>query len=236
MCFNGGEMHFIRIKQEYLDYLQQKESRIPNQEYGEGRYKPFYILDQLDGGDVLYVTQVTSPKPRHKQLKNSLDFKKIYHPESGKYLGATNLNYMFPIMPEYIEHLSYKDLKQMVTYDYHVERLAMIRKALTKMNLKESCNKLMELKYEHPDSKTARRSLDFKQLETYMVEYKLREVFERDDITVERSIDHSTFLIQTDSQEYEYSEEILKDMYGFIYDMEENLENELELKSDELSL
>lgn len=229
-------MHFIRIKQEYLDYLQQKEPRIPNQEYGEGRYKPFYILDQLDGGDVLYVTQVTSPKPRHKQLKDSLDFKKIYHSESGKYLGATNLNYMFPIMPEYIEHLSYKDLKQIVIKDYNVARLAMIRKSLMKMDLKESCNELMKLKYERPHSSIARRCLDYKQLETYMIEYKLKEVFERDDITVERSIDHSTFLIQTDLQEYEYSEEILKDMYGFIYDMEENLENELNLHNEELSL
>lgn len=218
-------MHYIRIKQEYIDYLKEREGRIPNQDYGEDKYKPFYILDSLNGEDVLYVTQLTSPKPRHFHLKQKLDFKKIYAP-SGRLLGATNLNYMFPVLPEYIEHLSFNDIKEIVKNESKVKNLVLEKKVLDNMNLTNDFKQLYRLKYEKPDTNISKRCLDFKQLEAYMLEFKLQEQFDRNDITVERSEDYSTFFIQTKNETYEYAETILHDMYGFLTDFSENLEFE----------
>lgn len=225
-------MHYIKIKQEYLDFMQHKDQRIPNQAYGIGKYKPFYILSTLDGSDVLYATQLTSPKSRHIAMKENIDFKKIYHPNSGKLLGATNLNYMFPVLPEHIEHLSFSDLKKILRTDDKVRTLAIEKKVLDKMDLSRSCKDVYRLKYAKPESNLAKRCLDFKQLEADMVEYKLQEQFERDDITVERSNDHSTFFIHTPTEIYEYSQTILNDMYGFISDMNDNLVYEESLNTD----
>lgn len=218
-------MHYIRIKDEYIDFMKYKESRVPKQDYGDGKYKPFYILAELEGNDVLYVTQLTSPKERHTYLKDSLDFKKIFHPISGKLLGATNLNYMFPVLPEYIEHLSFNDLKKILNDEEKLKKLSIEKKELNKRQpeIKKSFLEIYKIKYEKPNSKLAIRSLDFKQLEANMLEFKLQKQFDRNDIQVERSNDHSTFFIHTQAEIYEYSESILKDIYGFISDMNDNI-------------
>lgn len=220
-------MHYIRIKQEYIDFMKEKESRIPNQQYGNNKYKPFYILSSLNGDDVLYVTQLTSPKSRHYYMKNNYDFKKIFHPTTGRLLGATNLNYMFPVLPEYIEHLSFSDLKEILQDDKKVSTLAIEKKVLGKLDLKKAFEDLYRIRYEQVDSNIAQRCLDFKMLESYMLEYKLQEQFNRQDIQVERSKDYSTFFIHVDNNIYEYSETILEDIFSFLNDIHENIENEI---------
>lgn len=69
---------YIKIQDDYLDYLKKNaDSRIPNYQYGSKRYKPFFIIAQINP-NIIYVANVTSPKPRHKTLKNSIDFKKYF--------------------------------------------------------------------------------------------------------------------------------------------------------------
>lgn len=65
------------IKNEYLDYLRQYEQRIPLTDYGTRKMKPFFgALFEID--NLIYVTQVSSPKPRHMHMKNSLDFQRSF--------------------------------------------------------------------------------------------------------------------------------------------------------------
>ena len=225
-------MHFIRIKEDYLDYLKQSETRIPNQDYGENRYKPFYILCELShDSEVLYVTQITSPKQRHVAMNNSVDFFKLRDP-NGKFIGATNMNYMFPVLPEYIEHLTFNDIKEIVLEDYKVSRLSYYKKAIEKINLKDKFEKLYTLRYERPDINVSKRCLDFKKLEATMLEFKLREQFYNDNIKVERSEDYSTFFVQTNMKSYVYPDSILSDLYDFLDDMSENLQLEETLKNE----
>lgn len=220
-------MHFIKIKEEYLQYLKKNDVRIPNQDYGENKYKPFYILASINNDeDVFYVTQTTSPKPRHKHMGETTDFKKIYDHQTGKYLGATNLNYMFPVLPEYIEHLSMQDIKDMVGEE-NCKRMNAIKYALGRMELENAYKTLYQLKYNEPENKASKRCLDFKQLEAKMLEYKLREQFYNDTIKVERSSDYSTFLIVTGNNTYEYCESILDNTFQFLEDMSEKIQNEI---------
>lgn len=62
------------INEDYADFLRQNyEERIPKTDYGEDKLKPFFG-ELFRIGDLVYVTQVTSPKPRHFNLKQSIDF------------------------------------------------------------------------------------------------------------------------------------------------------------------
>ena len=88
-------MDICYIDDDYTDYLRQADSRvyISNQ-----NYKRIYagVVFKINGID--YYAPLTSPKPKHKNLKDSLIFIKI---NNGKY-GAIQLNNMIPVPYEKI--------------------------------------------------------------------------------------------------------------------------------------
>lgn len=99
-------MKWITISEQYLNYLREKEKRIPHSNYGKNHFKPFFgVLFEI--GDFVYVTQVSSAKERHKKMKQNLDFYKLYQGKDDKLLAVVNLNYMFPVPKELIENLDY---------------------------------------------------------------------------------------------------------------------------------
>lgn len=149
---------------------------------------------------------------------------------------------MFPVLPEYVTHLSIDDIKNMTCYVKNdLDRLIETQTEIAKINLKESFKKIYQIKSYSPDDNPAlaNRCIDFKQAETVMLEFKLKEQFQREDIKVERSNDYSTFLITTNNDEYIYSDSILNNMYGFLNDISEKIEQENELSvenADELTI
>ena len=55
---------------EFLNYLRNKESRVPRTDYGKEKYKPFFgALFEI--GELVYITQVSHPKERHYKMKSS---------------------------------------------------------------------------------------------------------------------------------------------------------------------
>lgn len=224
-------MQYVRIRDAYIEYLKEYETRIPNQNYGKGHYKPFYILDNLkDDGNVIYVNQLTSPKVRHLRMSENIDFKKLLYPD-GHLSGATNLNYMFPVLPEFIEPVSLHDIKAIVNENKAVNKLAIQRKILEsrKDELQKNMDTIYRLKYEMPDSPLARRCLDYKNLETVMLQYKLQEMFYREDIQVARSQDHATFFVHVSQDTYTYSDNILHDMPNFLLDVCDKMQSNLNI-------
>lgn len=89
------------INKDYLDYLRENyESRIPRTDYGNDKLKPFFG-ELMRVGDLAYVTQVSSAKPRHNKIKANIDFQKIIH--NDVLIAVVNLNYMFPYdKPEHV--------------------------------------------------------------------------------------------------------------------------------------
>ena len=66
-------MNWINVNEDYLDYLRETEGRIPRTDYGTDKYKPFFgILFEV--GDLYYITQVSHPQQRHRNLKQQKDF------------------------------------------------------------------------------------------------------------------------------------------------------------------
>src|SRR5690554_5904147 len=97
-------MKYYDINEQFLSRLRIHESRIPFTNYGANSWKPFFgSLFEVD--ELVYVTNLSSPKPRHYHLKSTLDLVKLYisdEPNPDRLIAVVNLNYMFPVPKKYL--------------------------------------------------------------------------------------------------------------------------------------
>ena len=84
-------LRFYRADVAYCDFLRQSDPCVPYIQ-DEKHARPFVgVLLTVNGLD--YFAPLSSPKPKHKSMKNQVDFMKI---NNGKW-GAINFNNMIPI-------------------------------------------------------------------------------------------------------------------------------------------
>ena len=84
-------LKIVRVDAEYCDYLREFDSKVTYNKY-EKKLRPFIgILFNID--DIEYFAPLSSPKAKHKKMKNSIDFLKLKQGE----LGAVNFNNMIPV-------------------------------------------------------------------------------------------------------------------------------------------
>ena len=84
----------IRINYKYCNYLRMFDNKVP---YNEGikELRPFIgVLIKTKSSE--YFAPLSSPKTKHLNMKNNIDFFKI---DNGK-LGIINFNNMIPVLPE----------------------------------------------------------------------------------------------------------------------------------------
>ena len=168
-------MNWKVISDDYLNYLRSKENRIPNTNYGEGKMKPFFgELMKID--NLVYVTQVSSPKPRHIKMPKAVDFYKLY--KQNKLLAVVNLNYMFPVPLSEINDLEYKNIGNFITFEDEIKKakyitlLKLEMNAIKKLDLEKAAQKVYGLKCNKPNASVSQRCFDFKQLEEYAKQFK----------------------------------------------------------------
>lgn len=90
----------VQVDYKYCEYLRTFDERVP---YNSGikRNRPFIgVLFKVDGLE--YFTPLSSPKEKHKHMRNTIDFIKIADGE----LGAINFNNMIPIRTKCYEELN----------------------------------------------------------------------------------------------------------------------------------
>lgn len=81
----------VKVNLKYRDFLRKYENKVPY-DAGEKELKPFIgILFNI--GNCEYFAPLSSPKPKHSRLANTLDLIKI---DDGK-LGVINFNNMIPV-------------------------------------------------------------------------------------------------------------------------------------------
>jgi len=81
----------VRVDTKYCDYLRSFDNKVAYNK-NEKELRPFVgILFTIN--DCEYFAPLSSPKPKHLKMKNTIDFFKI---ENGK-LGAINFNNMIPV-------------------------------------------------------------------------------------------------------------------------------------------
>lgn len=172
---------FCLIDDGYMDFLRRKDRRIPYNDYGDDHYKPFFRT-LFKKGDLSYVACITSPKAKHRHMKTSKDFKKVFidtNKQRGRFfVGAINLNHMFPVPSKYISNVNFEEIDKVRTFRNSREKSKYISllkhelESMSKMDLSEAAKELYNYKYSRPETSLAKRCLDFKELEKEANLYK----------------------------------------------------------------
>lgn len=85
------KLKIVRVDSKYCDYLRNYDAKIAYNKF-EKELRPFIgVLFQIDKYE--YFAPLSSPKPKHIKMKNTIDFFKI---KNGQ-LGAVNFNNMIPV-------------------------------------------------------------------------------------------------------------------------------------------
>jgi protein AbiQ len=168
------------INEDYTDFLRDNyEKRIPETDYGSDKLKPFFG-ELFRVGDLVYVTQVTSPKPSLINLKQSIDFYKIY--QNKKLISCVNLNYMFPVPISELNNMDYKDIDNYVNFkdeqakSKYIQLLKYELSIINTLNLETSAMDLYRRKYDKPQDKVSLRCFDFKNLEIGAKEWETNKL------------------------------------------------------------
>lgn len=83
-------MKFYHIKDDFITFLRQFDQKVPD---NKNESRP-YVGVVLEIETIKYYAPFTSPKLKHKKMKNVKDFRKI---NNGIY-GAINFNNMIPVL------------------------------------------------------------------------------------------------------------------------------------------
>lgn len=84
-------LRIVRVNADYCDYLREFDNKVSYNKY-EKELRPFIgILFEINTCE--YFAPLSSPKSKHKRMKNTVDFFKIKNGE----LGAVNFNNMIPV-------------------------------------------------------------------------------------------------------------------------------------------
>lgn len=168
MIFN---LKIVRVNPDYCDYLRKFDNRISYNKY-EKELRPFIgILFNIDYCE--YFAPLSSPKEKHKKMKNTIDFFKIKNGE----LGAVNFNNMIPVNKN---NYSLVDLNKETLTMSELKYQKLLREQLAWLNanhnqIKNKAIKLYQLYMAEKLSENIKaRCCNFKLLETKCLEYKMK--------------------------------------------------------------
>lgn len=167
----GGTMNWYVVDKEYVKHLSQSDSRVGYVEYGDKLKLHVGILLQVN--ETNYYVPVSSPKPKHYKMSNSIDFHKIIDPKSGQLYAVININNMIPVPTKCVTQLKYNKISEfrsfvddtdMTNYIYLLQKEKSIIDSIDKV-LQEKAEKLHKKCIDNPDSKLASRCCRFNVLE-----------------------------------------------------------------------
>ena len=103
-------LEIVRVDSDYCDYLRQFDNKVAYNKH-EKELRPFIgILFEIE--TCKYFAPLSSPKPKHRRMKNMIDFFKIKDGE----LGAVNFNNMIPVTDKNYELKYQKLLKEQLSW------------------------------------------------------------------------------------------------------------------------
>jgi len=120
-------MQLYKVKDDYIIYLREKEPKVLKNKEEKRPY--LGVLYKVNGFD--YYIPLSSPKPKHKTMKNTKDFHKI----AGGAYGAINFNKIIPIKQECLIEFKFKDEE---SEDYRLLLQNQYKVLLTMKNLIEN--------------------------------------------------------------------------------------------------
>lgn len=164
-------MDWYVVDKKYIKYLVSFDSRVGYVEYGERLKLHVGIL--LSIGDFHYYVPISSAKPKHQKMSNSLDFHKLLDEENGYLYAVLNINNMIPVPDCCITQLKYNEVEQFRSFKNEKEKTDYIyllqkEKALIDQIqdiLQSKAKKLYQKCTDKPESSLASRCCNFKLLE-----------------------------------------------------------------------
>ena len=162
-------LKIVRVNSDYCDYLRKFDNRVSYNKY-EKELRPFIgVLFKIDSYE--YFAPLSSPKEKHKKMKNTVDFFKIKNGE----LGAVNFNNMIPVSKN---NYSLVDLNKETLTISELKYQALLREQLDWLNtnyiqVRNKSQKLYQLYITGKLSENIKsRCCNFKLLEEKCMEYK----------------------------------------------------------------
>ena len=164
-------MDWYIVDKGYINYLKQFDSRVGYVEYGD-RIK-LHVGILLTVGKFNYYVPISSAKPKHQRMSNSLDFHKLQDETTGYLYAVLNINNMIPVPRDCITQLKYNQVQNYRSFDSEKERVDYIyllqkEKALIDSMqdiIKNKAAKLYEKCCYNPHTSLAARCYDFRLLE-----------------------------------------------------------------------
>lgn len=170
-------LRIVRVDSEYCDYLRRFDNKVMYNK-NEKELRPFIgILFEIDNYE--YFAPLSSPKEKHKKMKNTIDFFKI----KGGELGAVNFNNMIPVR---ISFYTLIDLNKetLTVEEFKYQKLLQEQLQWLNANYYQVKNKSFKLYQLYNDGrlpeKIKMRCCNFKLLEEKCLEYdKIYSMVER---------------------------------------------------------
>ena len=168
---DNKKLKFYTVTEEYMIYLKKYDEKVMDNRGVKNKRPYIGVLFEIDRKK--YLAPLSSPKPKHLTMKNSLDFVKI---NQGKF-GVINLNNIFPVIEEVIiekninleEDNKYKELL--------VNQLDWCNKMENRDNIYRKAEKLYkEILNKKEQSRFWNRCCNFSLLEEKAIEFISLEV------------------------------------------------------------
>lgn len=196
---------WIKINDNYLQYMKENaDNRIPNQDYGENKYKPFFKLFTI--GKLSYVTQINHAQPRHNRMNEMQDFHKLKH--NGRLVGVVNINYMFPVLDKHITEVSETEIRKIIEggrdldkTDAYMQMLASEEEQIISKNIGYKAQIMYEQHLGNRlDRKLFDRCLDYSRLEQETLKYELEQSFTKEELAIHSM--NGLFFVDIDQESY----------------------------------
>ena len=90
------KLRLYRIDMKYIRDLSKEDDNVPSVSPQIGKDTRPFVGIVIPHGEIKYCIPLSSPKPKHEQMKNGKDFSKILD-SKGKLIGVLNFNNMVPV-------------------------------------------------------------------------------------------------------------------------------------------
>ncbi|MCR5835769.1 MAG: type III toxin-antitoxin system ToxN/AbiQ family toxin [Lachnospiraceae bacterium] len=170
-------MDWYVVDKKYIAYLKKYDNKVGNVEYGDKLKLHIGILIEI--GKIKYYVPVSSPKLKHYNMRNGLDFQKIVDPEEERLYAVININNMIPVPDQCVTQLKYDKVQEFRTFENEKSKtdyIYLLQKEKSIIDeideaIRKKANKLYRKVSKYPESSLAKRCCDFKLLQEKSLEY-----------------------------------------------------------------
>ena len=164
-------MDWYIVDKSYINFLSKFDSRVGYVEYGNRLKLHIGILLTIE--QFHYYVPISSAKPKHKKMSNSLDFHKLSDPTTGFLYAVLNINNMIPVPDNCLTQLKYNQVENFRSFDSEKEKtdyIYLLQKEKSMIDdiqntLQSKALKLYQKCITKPNCSLAQRCCNFKLLE-----------------------------------------------------------------------